>query len=358
MGPERAFAIVEGAAPSLLFARQEKAVPLVLRNEGTRAWLPGERVSLSYHWLDRSGATVVFEGARTAIPGEVPPGAEVRVEARLRAPDSVGGHRLRWEMVEEGVCWFSNGSAPPSPSPVLVLPGPLDGRALFLAALLLAVLAWRFGRAGAPLAGARVLSVADLVWLSFALAAKQEAVLREARRAADAGAAWAVVAGGALLGLALLALPRRARPLAAWTAAAAASLLLLADIVYLRFFGDLLSLAALGAAGQAGEVSASIFALLSASDAWLFADLLPGAALVLAVRRLQPRAGRLPAWAATALLAVLLLPGARIGWRLAHARGGPMVQVFQNVQVVAAVGALNFHAWDLGSALRARLARP
>lgn len=356
MGPERAFAIVEGAAPSLLFARQEKAVPLVLRNEGTRAWLPGERVSLSYHWLDRSGATVVFEGARTAIPGEVPPGAEVRVEARLRAPDSVGGHRLRWEMVEEGVCWFSNGSAPPSP--VLVLPGPLDGRALFLAALLLAVLAWRVGRAGAPLAGARLLSVADLAWLSFSLAAKQEAVLREARRAAGAGAAWAVAAGVAGVGLALLALPRRARPLAAWAAAAAASLLLLADIVYLRFFGDLLSLAALGAAGQAGEVSASIFALLSASDAWLFADLLPGAALVLAVRRLQPRAGRLPAWAATALLAVLLLPGARIGWRLAHARGGALVQVFQNVQVVEAVGALNFHAWDLGSALRTRLVRP
>jgi len=40
------------------------------------------------------------------LPGEIPPGTDVRMPVRVIAPVEPGIHRLRVTLVQEGVAWF------------------------------------------------------------------------------------------------------------------------------------------------------------------------------------------------------------------------------------------------------------
>jgi O-antigen ligase len=63
-----------------------------------------------------------YEGRRTELPADVPPGGVVEVLGLVRGPIRDGPCRLRWDVVQEGVTWFSNvGNAMPE-VPVNVLP--------------------------------------------------------------------------------------------------------------------------------------------------------------------------------------------------------------------------------------------
>ncbi len=53
------------------------------------------------------GNTVIFDGARTPLPGIIPPGGEVALAAWLRAPRESGRFVIAWDMVREKVTWFS-----------------------------------------------------------------------------------------------------------------------------------------------------------------------------------------------------------------------------------------------------------
>ncbi|MGD0675039.1 MAG: O-antigen ligase family protein [Polyangiaceae bacterium] len=87
------------------------AVPIRLRNTGTLTWTrKGEHpFKLSYHWVKPDGEMSLsdFEGRRTDLPMDVPPGGVVQIEARARGPAEGGTYRLRWDLVQEGVTWFS-----------------------------------------------------------------------------------------------------------------------------------------------------------------------------------------------------------------------------------------------------------
>lgn len=60
----------------------------------------------SYHLVDRSGAVVVAEGLRTALPRRLRPGAECLVPVLVAAPDRPGRYELLVDLVDEGVRWF------------------------------------------------------------------------------------------------------------------------------------------------------------------------------------------------------------------------------------------------------------
>jgi len=132
----------------------------------------------------------------------------------------------------------------------------------------------------------------------------------------------------------------------------------LADVIYLRYFSDVISFAAVSAAGQAGQVSESIVSLLQAGDLWLVADLVPGLVLVLLAARVQDAAGSRP----RKLLALALVPlviAGTVSWlRLAAASEGAFVQVFHNLHIVERVGVLGFHLRDTAGYLWSRLFRP
>ena len=89
------------------------AVPVT--NSGSVGWnaAGANLIDLAYHWHDATGATVVWDGARTALPADVAAGASITVNARVTAPPSAGTYTLSVDLVREGVSWFQFlGSAP------------------------------------------------------------------------------------------------------------------------------------------------------------------------------------------------------------------------------------------------------
>ena len=78
----------------------------VIANYGPRTWTPGA-FALSYHIYDSGGSPVIWDGARGRLPSDVPPLTSVTVPISVALPSGTGGYRLEWDMVQEGVAWFS-----------------------------------------------------------------------------------------------------------------------------------------------------------------------------------------------------------------------------------------------------------
>jgi hypothetical protein len=94
-------------------------VPVTLTNTGERPWSPPQ-TNLSYHIYDAANRAVVWDGLRTALPSAVQPGQTVTVQAQLRTPAAGGTYTVRWDMVEEGVAWFSWKGVPTGPQSFVV----------------------------------------------------------------------------------------------------------------------------------------------------------------------------------------------------------------------------------------------
>jgi hypothetical protein len=106
-------------SPRALHAGDVFAVPVTLRNTGTIAWprAGSHPTHLAYHWEPLVGPStqVDFEGQRTDLPVDVPPGGVLEILATVRGPDVQGSYRLRWDLVQEEVTWFSDrGNAMPA----------------------------------------------------------------------------------------------------------------------------------------------------------------------------------------------------------------------------------------------------
>jgi SpoIID/LytB domain protein len=101
-------------APAAIVPGAEVPVQIPLRNTGLVTWpASGEHpVRLSYHWIDAWGTPVVWDGPRSALPFDVAPGAEVLVAATVRAPQIEGAYTLEWDMVQDGIGWFSGHAVP------------------------------------------------------------------------------------------------------------------------------------------------------------------------------------------------------------------------------------------------------
>jgi O-Antigen ligase len=86
---------------------------------GVRYEVPGAQPTLlSYHWTvePEGGAParlVEFDGLRTDLPEDVPPGGIAHVAGIARAPTAGGAYLLSWDLVQEDITWFSaRGNAP------------------------------------------------------------------------------------------------------------------------------------------------------------------------------------------------------------------------------------------------------
>ena len=86
-------------------------------NQGTLTWPSGgsNPVRLAYHW--RNGAcngttTAVWDGMRTALPGDVSTGSSVNnLTVSVKVPASPGTYCLVYDLVREGITWFSSQGA-------------------------------------------------------------------------------------------------------------------------------------------------------------------------------------------------------------------------------------------------------
>jgi N-acetylmuramoyl-L-alanine amidase-like protein len=86
-----------------------QSIPITVTNSGNFTWNAGgaNPVDLSYHWMDAAGKTVLWDGLRTKLTADVPAGGTQTLQAQLQFPSAGGTYTLKWDMVQEGVSWFS-----------------------------------------------------------------------------------------------------------------------------------------------------------------------------------------------------------------------------------------------------------
>ena len=95
-------------APSGM-AGTRATLPVTVQNTSNFAWSAAgaNPVTLSYHWSNGAGQTVVWDGLRTKLSIDVPVGNLTQLQANVQFPSAAGTYTLRWDLVQEGVSWFS-----------------------------------------------------------------------------------------------------------------------------------------------------------------------------------------------------------------------------------------------------------
>jgi len=107
---------------------QTTSVAVQLTNTSARPWLAGgaHPFALSYHLARADGSTFDYEGLRTPLPADVPPGGSVELQAQVAAPAVPGTYVLEWDELEESVTWFTWAGTPPGRT-TLQVAGPSAG---------------------------------------------------------------------------------------------------------------------------------------------------------------------------------------------------------------------------------------
>jgi lipoteichoic acid synthase len=359
------------ASPRLLETSQEIAVPATVVNSGGRAWDPA-RIHLSYHWLwlvprelaHRSRTVPYHDGIRTDLGGApVAPGARVALQGRILAPALPGVYWLQWDMVEEGSTWFAQVSPRQPRTLVVVVPPPAWIFAplpliLALYGLWMADRGSRIADTGLPIGAA---AVADVLWCAAALATKPLILVHTALLEPTAAAYWLILAVAVVVPMLVLAIvPRRARPWVLLAVGVFGSLLILADVVYYRFFGDVLSTPAILAARQTGHVWGTIGSLFTPGLLWVIVDW-PLAAWLAA--RLSRRGAPVPASRARGLTtAAVVLAGLAVSAAVVSVprvlASTPLDQMFRARSVVEQLGPFGYHAYDTWNYVRGTWLRP
>jgi SpoIID/LytB domain protein len=96
-------------SPASIVPGGEAPVQVRIENTGLETWPAGgdHPVRLGYHWLDGTPVAVVWDGARAMLPHDLKPGEALTMTVTVRAPRAESTLILAWDMVEEGVGWFS-----------------------------------------------------------------------------------------------------------------------------------------------------------------------------------------------------------------------------------------------------------
>ena len=112
-------------------AGQAAVVPIRLENRGERVWSAAGAYpfALSYHLSQADGTPVTYDGLRTALPWDVPPGGALDLQAAVVAPPTPGTYLLEWDEVQEHVTWFSWAGSPPAVTYLKVGDPPSNGQA-------------------------------------------------------------------------------------------------------------------------------------------------------------------------------------------------------------------------------------
>lgn len=116
---------VSGARPSVS-PRERLALTVSARNTGRATWLaaaPGDIGAVRLGWRWWRGTTPLGEG-RASFSRDVPPGATVRLDPTVEAPDLPGRYTLVLDMVSEGIAWFEQRGQ--TPERIAVTVEPLD----------------------------------------------------------------------------------------------------------------------------------------------------------------------------------------------------------------------------------------
>jgi len=340
------FQILDSEFPRVMMAGEKGSYAVSFRNTGTETWGKDQKIGFAYHWVKISGKILVRDGLRTRIPLPVQPGSAVEITAVLQSPQGCGLFRLRPDLVEEQVAWFSEYSTrPPEDHWCLVLPaGGSAVRLLFFLFLVLSLLL-HFRKEKTP----GLLGCIDVLWLGLSLWVKETWLMSMIHVRPDGvGTLNLRLVSICLFLFILLLVPGKLRP---WVSVAVGlfwSGVFLVDIIFFRYFGGLPSLALFSTVGQTSDVGASILSLFHFSDLWLFADLFPAALIAVNLRKIERRSrGR---FVLLFLVSVGFLPALLGNAHPEDAERG--MQRFSGVQTAGEMGLIGYHLLDCGNQVR------
>lgn len=85
-------------------------LPGRVRNASAHVWRArgATRVTLTYHWLRPDGSRYAWDGLRSMLPADLPPGGSADVVFEIEAPRQSGSYLLEFDAVREQVAWFSD----------------------------------------------------------------------------------------------------------------------------------------------------------------------------------------------------------------------------------------------------------
>ena len=115
-----AYAVTWGGhdTPATMSAGGSVSPNLSFTNDGSLTWEQGGAtpVRLAYHWhndaCSGSGSIAVWDGNRAVLPGDVSQGGSVsNLAVQVDAPATPGTYCLEYDLVREGVTWFSQQGA-------------------------------------------------------------------------------------------------------------------------------------------------------------------------------------------------------------------------------------------------------
>ena len=99
--------------------------PVYLANIGRNTWWQGSAnpFKLAYHWVNNiTGETIIYDGERTSLPYDMGPNGQANIMAKVKVPPVSGSYTLKWDLVQEGVTWFSSQGVPTQNKQVTVSP--------------------------------------------------------------------------------------------------------------------------------------------------------------------------------------------------------------------------------------------
>jgi len=129
--PEAGFQVAFGphSVASEMASGKTVAADITVKNASPVTWpsKPDSKnrynVNLSYHWLDKKGKMVVFDGLRTPLPRDLKPGESVDLKTAIQAPEKPGRYTLELTMVQEQSAWFPEKDGAKLVLPVTVIEG-------------------------------------------------------------------------------------------------------------------------------------------------------------------------------------------------------------------------------------------
>jgi len=240
----------------------------------------GESFHLSYHWKDQYGKIVQWDGIRTPISQTIEPSQSLILEAIIWTPDKPGRYILEWDLVHEGLAWMSSVD-PENASPVDLRIFPsyfffMSYLLLIAIVVLLIVLfkrlenrlpAFRLAKQAIDLIGAHFKNHSDVfvfvLLLSFKFFYFERITGFEIGTNGTVLTLCLLAAIGGLIGFVK---PSRSRVVFFLAADLVISIVVLADLVYWRYFGDVLSMSILVQSNQAADITASIVELITIKD--------------------------------------------------------------------------------------------
>lgn len=101
-----------GLTQTEAYASVYKNASVTIRNLGMLTWHPtgANPVNLAYYWVDNASGAVVRTGPGFGLPQPVPYGDQVVVTGRVLTPSAPGSYTLYFDLVHEGVTFFSGRS--------------------------------------------------------------------------------------------------------------------------------------------------------------------------------------------------------------------------------------------------------